>query len=492
MLPSPTWSFVSTPPDLTLTASGSAFSGTAPYSVVATATEGGNSVSAAAFSVTVTPAINIAGGPSGAIAGVVGNALPATSAPTVSDAIGTLSLALLENGTPVTLASLCAGLSFDTTDGVVSGIPTAACSLGNLTIQATDNADGSTAMTSPAFALSVAGDTATASPTSPATVRSGAPIAGTLSTNLASPVWSLVSTPAGLTLTASGSSFSGTAPSVASPTTYSVTATATHGSFSQSAAAFSLTVIPPLAVSAGPSGTLSGTVGTAFSASTAPTVANLIGTAIYGLLESGSAVTLSSVCPGLTFNISGTNAGQITGTPTATCSTGTTLTIQVTDGFDSTTAKTSTPFGITVTTPVSNAHGWGGNASGQIGDGTTTNRLTPVSVNGGKTYTQLSAGANYACGLVSDGTIQCWGDNSSGQLGNGTTTASDIPVTVPGITGATAVSTGSHVCAIVSGAAKCWGDNTFGQVGDGTTTKRLTPTQVSGLTSGSPRSAPAI
>jgi alpha-tubulin suppressor-like RCC1 family protein len=676
-LPSPAWSFVTTPPGLTLTASGSAFSGTAPavgspttYSVVATATEGGNSVSAAAFSVTVTPAINIAGGPSGAIAGVVGDALPATSAPTVSDAIGTLSLALLENGTPVTLASLCAGLSFDTTDGVVSGIPTAACSLGNLTIQATDSADGSTAMTSPAFAISVAGDTATASPTSPATVRSGAPIAGTLSTNLASPVWSfvstptgltltasgssfsgtaptvavsttysvtatathgsfshsvaafsltvipplavsagpsgtlngvvgnaftttattvagaqstisyallssgspitlssvcpglsfsassgmisgtptaicsianlaikvtdsfdgatatttptfaivvagdtatatltsaatirqgravtgtlstnlvspvwsLVSTPAGLTLTASGSSFSGTAPSVASPTTYSVTATATHGSFSHSVAAFSLTVIPPLAVSAGPSGTLSGTVGTAVSASTAPTVANLIGTATYGLLESGSAVTLSSVCPGLSFSAS---SGMISGTPTAACSTGTTLTIQVIDGSDSTTAKTSTPFGITATTPVSNAFAWGFNDADQIGDGTTTNRLSPVNVIGGKTFTQISAGNNHSCGLVNDGTIQCWGGNSVGQLGNGTATATDTPVTVPGITGATAVSAGDQTtCAIVSGAAKCWGLNANGQIGDGTTTSRSTPTQVPGLTSG--------
>ena len=122
---------------------------------------------------------------------------------------------------------------------------------------------------------------------------------------------------------------------------------------------------------------------------------------------------------------------------------------------------------------------WGNGLSGQIGDGTSTSRATPVDVIGlSSGVAAVSAGAAHTCALTTAGGLKCWGHNSSGQLGNGTTTDSAIPVDVSGLTnGVTAVSAAeSHTCALTtSEGLKCWGNNVFGQLGDGTGTQRHTP-----------------
>ena len=75
------------------------------------------------------------------------------------------------------------------------------------------------------------------------------------------------------------------------------------------------------------------------------------------------------------------------------------------------------------------AYCWGFNGQGQLGDG--TNRLVPVAVSGGRTYTALVAGGQHTCGLVSGGTAYCWGENYYGQLGDGTSgTNRTAPVAV--------------------------------------------------------------
>jgi RHS repeat-associated protein len=131
---------------------------------------------------------------------------------------------------------------------------------------------------------------------------------------------------------------------------------------------------------------------------------------------------------------------------------------------------------------------WGYNVDGRLGDGTTTQRLTPVNVTGLTSgVVIISAGSKHNCALTTSGGVKCWGQNTYGQLGDGTTTQRLTPADVSGLTsGVSAVWGGEmHTCALTTGGGmKCWGDNTYGQVGDGTTTQRLAPANVSGLASG--------
>lgn len=148
---------------------------------------------------------------------------------------------------------------------------------------------------------------------------------------------------------------------------------------------------------------------------------------------------------------------------------------------------------------------WGDNGAGELGDGSTTGpdsctgssapcSETPVAVQGISDATQVSAGENYACAILSTGSVDCWGDNIYGQLGIGSSTGpqtcfdgdpcSTTPVEVPGITDATEVTASSTdlTCALTSGGAVyCWGSNTNADLGNNTMTNSTTPVQVSGL-----------
>lgn len=118
------------------------------------------------------------------------------------------------------------------------------------------------------------------------------------------------------------------------------------------------------------------------------------------------------------------------------------------------------------------AHCWGGDLRGTLGNGSDAGEAAsqPVAVAGGLAFSTISM-SNHVCGLTTDGQAHCWGGDSDGQLGNGPDAGdAEQPTTVVGGLTFVALSTGnSHTCGVTDdGAAYCWGDNRDGQLGDGT------------------------
>ena len=74
---------------------------------------------------------------------------------------------------------------------------------------------------------------------------------------------------------------------------------------------------------------------------------------------------------------------------------------------------------------------WGYNRYGHLGDGTTTDRLVPTRIGTDTNWASLSAGSeNHTVATKTDGSLWAWGDNTSGQLGDGTTTDRLVPIQV--------------------------------------------------------------
>jgi alpha-tubulin suppressor-like RCC1 family protein len=137
-------------------------------------------------------------------------------------------------------------------------------------------------------------------------------------------------------------------------------------------------------------------------------------------------------------------------------------------------------------------HAWGTNSEGQLGDGTTTGRLSPVVVSGPSGQpltgvTAIAAGWFHSLAIGPGGTVFAWGSNFAGQLGDGTTTDRLSAVVVSGpngqpLSGITAITAGwsSSYAIGPGGVVYAWGNNGQGRLGDGTTINRLTAVQVVG------------
>jgi alpha-tubulin suppressor-like RCC1 family protein len=129
---------------------------------------------------------------------------------------------------------------------------------------------------------------------------------------------------------------------------------------------------------------------------------------------------------------------------------------------------------------------WGANSNGQLGDGTNLNKSSPVTIaGGGTTWCKIITSKRNGSAIKTDGTLWTWGDNTAGALGYNcsVTAGTNSPVTTAG--GGTTwcnVAVGYRNIAAIKtdGTLWSWGCNTAGQVGDGTTVSRSSPIQIAG------------
>ncbi len=166
---------------------------------------------------------------------------------------------------------------------------------------------------------------------------------------------------------------------------------------------------------------------------------------------------------------------------------------QAAPGNGGTSAATTSPNNVSSTTlSVSSSHtmalkadgslwGWGNNAFGQLGDGSNTNRISPVLI--GNNFSAVAAGDRYTLAVKADGSLWAWGNNDFGQLGDGTTSSWNAPVQIGSGYSSTLSTFGGYgtsysLALKTDGSLWAWGNNSFSELGDGTTTNRNVPVPI--------------
>jgi alpha-tubulin suppressor-like RCC1 family protein len=122
---------------------------------------------------------------------------------------------------------------------------------------------------------------------------------------------------------------------------------------------------------------------------------------------------------------------------------------------------------------------WGVGTSGQLGDGGTSNQLSPVHAVLLRNATLVETGWGYTCALFANGSLMCLGSNGFGQIGDGTTTPRPSLTLVSGIVEpvvhVSASISGFTCAALLGGSVKCWGEGTSGQLGNDASVSSLVP-----------------
>ena len=128
-------------------------------------------------------------------------------------------------------------------------------------------------------------------------------------------------------------------------------------------------------------------------------------------------------------------------------------------------------------------YGWGGNASGQVGNALPADSLAPVKI-GFSFWASVSAGGAHSAGIRTDGTLFAWGSNSNGQVGNRSSTNVTAPTPVTSATNWAVVSAGAlHTMATrTDGSLWGWGANSESQLGNGEMNDLSFPMQIGAVT----------
>jgi alpha-tubulin suppressor-like RCC1 family protein len=124
---------------------------------------------------------------------------------------------------------------------------------------------------------------------------------------------------------------------------------------------------------------------------------------------------------------------------------------------------------------------WGLNYEGQLGDGTTQHRSSPIKVMDGTRFKSIAVGFTFSLAIDTSGGLWAWGNNINSELGIGRVGGTRIaPTRVKSDTRFTSIAAeGWHSLAIdEDGGLWAWGSNQEGQLGDGTTQRRNTPIKI--------------